>query len=80
MNEKESLQVVQKFFEATVKGNFPAVKDMLAENIDWQSPVTRIESKEISWSKPRHSPEEVSLFFKELFEKVQTESNDIHSS
>ncbi len=48
MSEKESLQIVQKFFEATGKGDLPKVQDMMAENIDWQSPVTRIELKEIS--------------------------------
>jgi ketosteroid isomerase-like protein len=43
MNEKENVLVVQQFFEAIAKRDLPSVQDMMAENVDWQSPVTRVE-------------------------------------
>lgn len=46
---------------------------MFAEDIYWQSPVTRTGSKELSWFKPRHSREDIAEFFKELRNKVITE-------
>jgi ketosteroid isomerase-like protein len=73
MNTQENVQVVQKMFEAFGRHDLPAVLDTLADNIDWQSPVTRGISEEISWAKLRHGREEVTTFFKELFEKVQPE-------
>ncbi len=73
MNEKENVLVAKQFFEATAKGDLPSVQGMIAENVDWQSPVTRVEREEVSWAKPRHSREEIGDFFKDLFEKVQPE-------
>ena len=73
MNEQENVQVVQQMFAAFGQGNLPAVLDTLAEDVYWQSPVTRTVSREISWARPRHSREEVATFFKELFEGVQPE-------
>ena len=73
MNEQENVQVVQQMFAAFGQGNLPAVLDTLAENVYWQSPVTRTVSREISWARPRHSRKEVATFFKELFEGVQPE-------
>lgn len=73
MNEQENVQVVQQMFAAFGQGNLPAVLDTLAENVYWQSPVTRTVSREISWARPRHSREEVATFFKELLEGVQPE-------
>ncbi len=43
MNENENVLVVKKFFEATAKGDLPSVQGIMAENVDWQSPVTRVE-------------------------------------
>ena len=73
MNEQENMQVVQQMFTAFSHGNITAVLDMLAEDVDYQSPATRTEPVEISWAKPCHSREEVALHFKELAEKVQPE-------
>ncbi len=74
MNEQENVQIVrQQFFEALGKGDLSSVLNAMAEDVDWQSPVTRIERGEVSWAKPRHSRNEVAAFFKELFEKVQPE-------
>jgi ketosteroid isomerase-like protein len=77
MNEQENIQKLQQHFEAFGKGNLAAALDMVADNVDWQSPVTRTKSQDISWSTPRHSREEVFLFFKELSEKVQPEGMEI---
>ena len=73
MNEQENVRVVQQMFDAFGQGDLPGVLNTLSDDVYWQSPVTRIESNEISWSKPRHNREEVAFFFKELFEKVQPE-------
>ena len=68
INEQENVQAVQQLFVAFGQGNFGAVLQMLAEDVDYQSPVTRTETAEISWAKPCHSREEVSLHFIELLE------------
>ena len=73
MSEQENMQVVRQMFAAFDQRNLPGALNTLADDVYWQSPVTRAESKETPWSKPRHNREEVALFFKELFEKVQPE-------
>jgi hypothetical protein len=73
MSEQENVQVVQQMFEAFDRRDLSGALNTLSDDVYWQSPVTRGGSKEISWSKPRHNREEVALFFKELFEKVQPE-------
>jgi ketosteroid isomerase-like protein len=73
MNEQENVKVVQQMFVAFNRRDLPGALNTLADDVYWQSPVTRGESKEISWSKPRHNRQEVALFFKDLFEKVQPE-------
>ena len=40
MNEKENVLVAKRFFEATARGDLATVQDIMAENVDWQSPVT----------------------------------------
>lgn len=49
----ENVLVAKQFFKATAKGDLLSVQDMMAENVDWQSPVTRMEREEIPWAKPR---------------------------
>lgn len=73
MNEQENVRVVQQLFAAFGKGSIPAALDILAEDVDWQSPVTRTRPGKISWAKPRHGRTEVAEFFKELSEKMQIE-------
>lgn len=73
MSEQENVQAVQQMYTAFGRGDLPAVLEMLAEDVDWQSPVTRIEHTEISWARPRRGREQVMQFFKELAEKVQPE-------
>ncbi len=52
------------------QGNLMAALDTFAEDVDFQSPVTRTKPAEISSLKPRHGREKVAAFFKELLEKV----------
>jgi ketosteroid isomerase-like protein len=73
MNEQENVKVVRQMFVAFDQRDLPGALNTLANDVYWQSPVTKGESKEISWSKPRHNREEVAHFFKDLFEKVQPE-------
>ena len=71
MGEKENVQVVQKMYAAFNRRDIPAVLDILSDDVEWHSPVTRTAPDEISWSKPRHGREEVATFFMELGEKVE---------
>ena len=71
--ESESMQVVQQMFNAFDQGNMQAGLNVYAEDVDFQSPVTRISPSEVPWAKPRHSREQVSEYFKELFQNVQPE-------
>jgi ketosteroid isomerase-like protein len=73
MNEQENVQVVQKLFAAFGQANVPAGLDILAEDVDWQSPVRRSPPGEISWAKPRHGRAEVARFLTELSERMQIE-------
>jgi ketosteroid isomerase-like protein len=71
--EEENLEIVKHLFEKVEEGNVPAALKTLADEVYWQSPVTRTSSIEISWSKPRHNRKEVATFFKELREKMTPE-------
>ena len=74
MNEEENVEFVKQGFAALEKGDIPALLDMLAEDVDWQSPVTRTEHVEITWAQQRRGREQVAQFFKELGEAVQPEN------
>ncbi len=73
MSEQENVQVVQQMYASLGQGDIPAVLDLLDEDVDWQSPVTRTEPEELSWARPRIGREQVGQYFKELIEKVQPE-------
>jgi len=77
MSEEENVRVVQQMFAAIEQGNIPVALNILAEDVDWQSPVTRTKPRGISWAKPRHGREEVAKFFKELSEKMQIERMEV---
>jgi ketosteroid isomerase-like protein len=72
--EEQNIQVVKRLFEAFGKGDVQGALNTFAENVDYQSPVTRHAHPEMSWAKPRHSRREVAAFFKELAEKTQVRS------
>ena len=71
---EENMQLVKQNFEAFSKGNIQGALNDFAENVDFQSPVTRHAHPQMSWAKPRHSRGEVAAFFKELSEKTQVRS------
>ncbi len=68
---EKNIQIIKDMHAAFNKGDLPAVLGYLADDIDWQAPVTGTRVKEISWSKPRRGRKEVESFFKELTEKVK---------
>ena len=72
-DEQENVEIVKQLFETIEQGKIPDALNIFAEDIYWQSPVTRTGSKELSWFKPRHNRKEVFEFFKELRNKMITE-------
>ena len=77
MIEYENMMLIKEHFAAFGRGDFQQALSMVAEDVDWQSPVTRTRPIEITWAAPRHSREEVMRFFQELSEKVQPEKFEI---
>lgn len=73
MSEHENIGVVIKLLEAVGQGNMQAIMDILAEDVEWQSPVTRTEHMGITWNRQRHGRDEVIDFFKELDQKSKLE-------
>ena len=57
-------------FELVGQGKIPEALEMVAQEVHWQSPVTRTGSKEMSWYEPRHSRMEVAEYFNELRDTV----------
>jgi ketosteroid isomerase-like protein len=76
MSEK-NVDIIKRMFEAFGRRDITAVLGMFSEDIEFQSPVTRVEHVEISWSRPRKGREQVAQFFKELAEKVQPEPFEV---
>ena len=72
-DEQENVEIVKQLYETIDQGNISEALNMLAEDVYWQSPVTRTGSKELSWFKPHHNSKEVAEFFKELRNKMITE-------
>ncbi len=77
MSREENVQLVKQMFDAFGRGDIKAALETFAEDVDFQSPVTRNAPAEISWAKPRHNRAEVGQFFKELFEKVAPEKLEL---
>ena len=62
----DNITVVKEFYAALGRGELPAAIDLVAEEVDWQSPVTRTHPPEIPWSSIRRTKQEVAVFFKQL--------------
>jgi len=77
MTELKNVQTIKEHFEAFGRGDMQSALSIVAEDVDWQSPVTRTQPKEITWAAPRHNREEVIQFFKELADKVQPEKFEV---
>lgn len=69
----DNVAVVREFFAALEQGDLPGAIQLVGEEVDWQSPVTRAHPPEIPWSRIRSTKEEVREFFKELGQKVKPE-------
>jgi ketosteroid isomerase-like protein len=77
VNEQENVHLVRQQFAAFGKGDLSAVPEPIAEDADWQLPVTRSMQEKIPRVKPCHSREEVALWFRELLDTAgQKNSTD----
>ena len=75
--EENNVQFIKEHFTAFGRGDVESAVNMVAGNVDWQSPVSRTQPEEITWAAPRHNQEEVKEFFRELASKVQPEGFEI---
>jgi len=72
MTEQENnIQTLTNMFAAFKNGDEQALLKYVAEDCDWQSPVTNTSSDTIPWARPRHGRGEVAALFKEVFAKVK---------
>ena len=73
----DNVAVVREFYATLERGDLPGVIEFVAEEIDWQSPVTRSHPPEIPWSSIRRTKQEVAAFFKELGQNVKPEGFEL---
>ena len=73
----DNITVVKEFYAALGRGELPAAIDLVAEDVDWQSPVTRTHPPEIPWSSIWRTKQEVAVFFKQLGQTVKPEGFEI---
>ena len=73
----DSVAVVREFYATLERGDLPGVVDLVGEEVDWQSPVTRTHPPEIAWSSIRRTKQEVAAFFKELGQHVKPEGFEL---
>jgi ketosteroid isomerase-like protein len=73
----DELAVVEDFFAALRRGELAAVIELVADDVDWQSPVTRTHPPEIPWSSIRRSKDEVAAFLKQLGQTVKPEGFEV---
>jgi uncharacterized protein len=73
----ESVAVTREFYAALERGDLPGVIELVAEQVDWQSPVTRAHPREIPWSQIRRTRQEVAAFFNELGRTVKPEGFEL---
>ena len=77
MNIQENVLLIQELFEAFGRGDILSALNLLADDVDWQSPVTRAPHEEIPWAVPRHGRQEVAQFFQEMGDKTHPEKFEI---
>ncbi len=73
MGERENVEIVRRLFAAGGRGDTQAVRDALTDDVEWQSPVTRVKHRGITWSRARRGREEAMEFFRELSQKSRIE-------
>ncbi|MFC2101820.1 nuclear transport factor 2 family protein [Bacteroidota bacterium] len=77
MVEHDNIKLIKEHFAAFARGDIRGALGIVDSDVDWQSPVTRTKSEELTWATPRHSREEVLEFFLELADNVQPEKFEI---
>jgi len=77
MSEHSNIEIIKEHFSAFGRGDIQTALSVIAEDVDWQSPVSNTKPNEITWAKSCHNPNEVRQFFLELGEKVQPEKFEI---
>ena len=73
----DRVAVVRNFYATLERGDLPQVINLVEEEVDWQSPVTRAHPPEIPWSTIRRTRQEVAAFFKELGQDVKPEGFEL---
>jgi len=77
MAENENVAQIQQLYAALGRGDLPTVLGMFADDVDFQSPVTRSGTPEIPWSGARSTREEVAGFFAEMGGAVDVQPFEI---
>jgi uncharacterized protein len=70
MDGQENIEIVKKLYTAIGQGDMLVAKELLADHVEWQSPVTRADHAGITWYRPRTGRDDVLGFFKELSQKT----------
>jgi len=73
----DNVAVVREFYATLGRGDLQGIIELVEEEVDWQSPVTRAHPPEIPWSSIRRSKQEVAAFFKELGQNVKPEGFEL---
>ena len=66
MGEEENCARVRGLYVALARGDLPTVIGMFADEVDFRSPVTGLNTPEVPWSRARRNPAEVAAFFAEM--------------
>jgi len=69
--ERRNLQVIQTFISAIGSGQTQRALDLLAEDVYWESPVSLNPPAELTWARPRHGPEQVLEYIRDMWSVVQ---------
>jgi ketosteroid isomerase-like protein len=77
MSEEQNIKFIKDHFAAFERGDIQSAMRMIAEDVDWQSPVSGTPPNEITWAKPCNNSKQVLKFFQELAQKVQTKEFEI---
>ncbi|MCL1673786.1 nuclear transport factor 2 family protein [Elizabethkingia ursingii] len=72
--EKQTQQVVEQYYHNLALGNYEANVQLFADHVEWRIPGN---AECAVWIKDRNTKEEVSTFFKELYENIEGISFDV---
>ena len=77
MSEQSNIQLVKDHFAAFGKQDIQAALSFVADQVDWQSPVTFNPNIKMAWAKKCTSKEEVAEFFTRLDQQLVPGSFEI---